>query len=44
VTLSESLPPGAEVRLEDGGRFLHWLDHLEGTAPVRLRTADGRPR
>lgn len=43
VTLSESLPPNAEVPLEDGGRFLHWSDHLEGPAPVRLRTADGRP-
>lgn len=43
VTLAESLPPGAEVPLEGGGRFLHWFEHLEGTAPVALRTSDGRP-
>lgn len=43
VVLSESLPPNAEVTLEDGGRFLHWFDHLEGNSPVRLSTADGRP-
>jgi beta-galactosidase len=43
VTLAESLPPDAAVWLEDGGRVLHWFEHLEGSAPVRLRTADGRP-
>jgi beta-galactosidase len=43
VTLAESLPPGAGVPLEDGGAFVHWFEHLEGAAPVRLRTADGRP-
>jgi beta-galactosidase len=43
VVLAESLPPTAEVPLEDGGRFLHWFEHLEGTAPVTLRTTDGRP-
>ena len=43
VTLAESLPPGAEVWLEDGGRFVHWFEHLEGNAPVTLRTAEGRP-
>ncbi|TNC62469.1 beta-galactosidase [Rubellimicrobium roseum] len=43
VTLAESLPPGTEVPLENGGRFLHWFEHLEGAAPVALRTTDGRP-
>jgi beta-galactosidase len=43
VTLAESLPPGAEVPMEGGGRFLHWFEHLEGSAPVTLRTKDGRP-
>jgi beta-galactosidase len=43
VTLAESLPPGAEVPLEGGGRFLHWFEHLEGSAPATLRTMGGRP-
>jgi beta-galactosidase len=43
VTLAESLPPGAQVAIESGGGFVHWFEHLEGSAPVALRTADGRP-
>jgi beta-galactosidase len=43
VALSESLPPHTAEPLAGGGRFLHWLDHLEGSAPVRLRTARGLP-
>ena len=43
VTLAESLPPGAEVPLAGGGRFLHWFEHLEGPDHIRLTTADGRP-
>ena len=43
VTLAESLPPGAEVPLENGGRFLHWFEHLEGDAPVAWRTRTGQP-
>ncbi len=43
VSLSESLPLLAEEPLEGGGRFLHWLDHLEGTAPVTRRTKRGLP-
>ncbi len=43
VVLAESLPPGAELPLEGQGRFLHWFEHLEGSAPIARRTADGRP-
>ncbi|NCO87016.1 MAG: beta-galactosidase [Rhodobacterales bacterium] len=43
VVLAESLPPIADVPLEGGGRFLHWVEHLEGSAPVLRRTAAGEP-
>ncbi|MBI1417535.1 MAG: beta-galactosidase [Limimaricola sp.] len=43
VALAESLPPGAKVKLSDGGRFLHWFEHLEGSATVHMSTKDGRP-
>ncbi len=43
VTLAESLPPMADVPLEGGGRLRHWFEHLEGSAAVHRRTADGRP-
>ena len=43
VALSESLPPGTEVPLDNGGAFVHWRDALEGTAPVSLTASDGSP-
>ena len=43
VVLTESLPPMADVPLDGGGRFLHWFEHLAGTAPVLARTAEGKP-
>ena len=43
VTLAESLPPHTAEPVEGGGSFRHWVEHLEGTAPVALRTAAGRP-
>jgi beta-galactosidase len=43
VALSESLPPGNEVPLTGGGRFIRWFEHLEGSAPVLHETMDGRP-
>ncbi len=43
VAMTESLPPGAEIPLEGGGRFLHWFEHLEGGAPVLRRTTAGLP-
>lgn len=41
VVRVESLPPGAEIALEGGGRFIHWAEELEGAAPATLRRADG---
>ena len=43
VTRVESLPPGASVSLEGGGRFVHWAEDLESRARVVLRRADGQP-
>jgi len=43
VVLTESIPPSDSVPLTGGGAFLHWFEHLEGDAPVRLATKDGRP-
>jgi beta-galactosidase len=43
VVLTESLPPIADVPVAGGGRFLHWFEHLEGSAPVLRQTADGKP-
>ncbi|MSU88892.1 beta-galactosidase [Rhodobacteraceae bacterium 2CG4] len=39
----ESLPPGAQVPLAQGGAFAHWFEHLDGSAAVVQATADGRP-
>jgi len=41
VVRVESLPPGAAIALEDGGRFVHWSEDLETGAEVVLRRADG---
>ncbi|MBM1222144.1 beta-galactosidase [Ponticoccus sp. SC2-23] len=43
VALSESLPPGIEVPLEGGGRFIRWFEHVEGTAKTRRQTKTGHP-
>ncbi len=43
VALTESMPPDAMVKLQGGGRFWHWFEHLEGSAPVHLRTKAGQP-
>ena len=43
VALTESVPPNARIKLQGGGRFLHWFEHLEGTATVHLSTRDGQP-
>jgi beta-galactosidase len=43
IALAESLPPGAKIKLQDGGRFLHWFEHLEGEGQIHLETRDGRP-
>ncbi|MGY6547681.1 MAG: beta-galactosidase [Roseinatronobacter sp.] len=41
VTRVESLPPGTAVSLAGSGRFLHWVEELEGTAEPHLQRADG---
>lgn len=43
VTRVESLPPGTEVALADGGAFVHWREVLEGGAEVAERDGDGAP-
>jgi beta-galactosidase len=37
------MPPDDKIKLQSGGRFVHWFEHLEGTAPVHLSTKSGRP-
>lgn len=43
VVLTESIPPDAKIKLQGGGIFRHWFEHLEGTAPVHLSTKSGQP-
>ncbi len=43
VVMSESIPPTDAIALKGGGQFLHWFEHLEGTAPVHLTTKSGHP-
>jgi beta-galactosidase len=43
ITNVESLRTGASVPLANGGKFLHWFEHLEGEAGPILMTEDGRP-
>ncbi len=39
----ESLPPALAVAVAGGGSFIRWFEHLEGSAPAMLRTAEGAP-
>ena len=41
--LTESIPPNDKIKLQGGGRFRHWFEHLDGTANVYLTTKDGMP-
>ena len=43
VVLTESLPPGIGIGLSGGGHMLHWLERIEGSAPVIETLADGSP-
>lgn len=43
AALTESIPPTDKIKLQGGGRFLHWFEHLEGTATVHLTTKAGQP-
>jgi beta-galactosidase len=43
VIMSESLPPSDAIKLQNGGKFRHWFEHLDGTADVFLATTSGQP-
>jgi beta-galactosidase len=43
VIMSESLPPSDAIKLQNGGKFLHWFEHLDGNADVYLATKSGKP-
>ena len=43
VVMAESMPPSDAMPLANDGNFMHWFEHLEGTAPVHLTTAAGQP-
>ncbi len=43
VALTESMPPDDGIALENGGQFLHWFEHLEGSAETYVATAAGQP-
>jgi len=43
VVMTESMPPSDKIKLQGGGSFVHWFEHLEGTAPVHLMTKSGQP-
>ena len=43
AVLTESLPPLERIEVEGGGALLHWFEHLEGSAEIRLHTAAGQP-
>ncbi len=43
VTLTESMPPDDAIVLANGGQFLHWFEHLEGSAEVFEKTVSGLP-
>ncbi|MBB5721070.1 beta-galactosidase [Loktanella ponticola] len=43
VIMSESLPPSDAIKLQNGGKFRHWFEHLSGTGDVYLSTKSGQP-
>jgi len=43
AVMTESVPPSDKIKLQGGGSFVHWFEHLEGTAPVHLLTKSGKP-
>jgi beta-galactosidase len=43
AVVTESIPPSDKIKLQGGGRFRHWFEHLEGAAPVHLTTKAGQP-
>jgi len=43
VSRVESLPPSAALDVQGGGSVGHWLEDLEGSAPVLLALETGKP-
>ncbi|GHA45266.1 beta-galactosidase [Amylibacter ulvae] len=43
VSLLESIPPNSAIKLDGGGQFLHWFEHLEGQGDIARVTIDGKP-
>ena len=43
VAAIESFPPDAPMPVAGGGHVRTWFEHVEGTADVTARLADGRP-
>lgn len=43
VVMTESLPPDARINVSSGGAVIKWWEHLEGNAPVSVRTAQDAP-
>ena len=43
VSLVESLPPGSQVGIGKKAAFVHWFEHLEGSATVTASTHTGQP-
>ncbi len=43
VTRVQSLPPGAAEMLDNGGRFVHWVEDIETTAETPIKRRDGSP-
>ncbi|MEM9199716.1 MAG: alpha-amylase family protein, partial [Pseudomonadota bacterium] len=43
VALVESLPPDLALPVKDGGAVRHWMEQMEGSAPVLMETEAGAP-
>ncbi|MEM9049842.1 MAG: beta-galactosidase [Pseudomonadota bacterium] len=43
VALVESLPPDLSLPVAGGGAVRHWMEQIEGTAPVLMTTKAGAP-
>ncbi|MEO1777130.1 MAG: beta-galactosidase trimerization domain-containing protein, partial [Pseudomonadota bacterium] len=43
VALVESLPPDLALPVKGGGTVRHWMERIEGSAPVLMETEAGAP-